>query len=194
VGARQFQVAAALAGPLTGPAAVDVPPITTPFEFGFGQIGHEVVLELAGGFQVAGAAKRAPLGTDVVFDEDGAGRRIGAEGSGVLTVLLASAVGARPLGRVPTLRGALTAPADVLQLVLDLGQPTAQVGVLRLQVGDPLFEGGEMGQDSGLGLRRDPIPERYGDRRSGSHTLTTRLLYRKFGHGMAPVARKARAA
>src|SRR5262249_58933706 len=63
VGAGQFQVAAALAGPLTGPAAVDVPPVTMPFEFGFGQIGHEVVLELAGGFEVAGAAMRAPLGT-----------------------------------------------------------------------------------------------------------------------------------
>ena len=28
-----------------------------------------------------------------------------------------------------------------------------------------------MGQDGGLGLRRDPVPERCGDRRSSSHTL-----------------------
>ena len=89
----------------------------------------------------------------------------------MLTVLLASAVAARPLGRVTALGGAVTAPADVLQLVFDLGQPAAQIGVLRLQVGDPLLQGGEMGQDGGLSLRRDPVPERCGDRRSSSHTL-----------------------
>jgi hypothetical protein len=142
-----------------------------PLELGFGEIGHEVVLELAGGFKVAGAAMRALLGADVVLDEDGAGRGLGSEGSGVLTMLLAPAVGVRPLRRVPAMGGALTAPADVLQLVLDLGQPAAQVGVLRLQVGDLSLEGGEMGQDGGLGLRRDPVPERCGDRRSSSHTL-----------------------
>jgi hypothetical protein len=112
----------------------------------------------------------ALLRADVVLDEDGAGRGLGSEGSGVLTVLLAPAVGVRPLSRVPALRGALTAPADVLELVLDLGQPAAEVGVLRLEVGDPLLEGGDMGQDGGLGLRRDRVPERCGDRRSSSHT------------------------
>jgi hypothetical protein len=81
------------------------------------------------------------------------------------------AVGARPLGRVTARGGALTAAGDVLQLVLDLGQPAAQVGVFRLQVGDPLLEGGDMGQDFGLGLRRDRVPEGCGDRRSSSHTL-----------------------
>ena len=171
VRARQFQVATALAGPLTGPAAVGVPPVAMPLEFRFGEIGHDVVLELAGGFEVARAAMRALPGTDVMFDEDGAGRGLGSEGSGVLTVLLASAVGARPLGRVTALGGALTAAADVLQLVLDLVQPAAQVGVFRLQVGDPLLEGGDMGPDGGLGLRRDRVPERCGDRRSRSHTL-----------------------
>src|SRR5206468_45619 len=80
----------------------------------------------------------------------------------------ASAIGARRLGRVTALGGALTASADVLQFVLDLGQPAAQVGVLRLEVGDPLLEGGDMGQDGGLGLRRDPLLERCGDRRRGS--------------------------
>ena len=114
---------------------------------------------------------RALHRTDVVFDEDGAGRGLRSEGSGVLTVLLASAVGGRPLGRVTAMRGAPTAPADVLQVVPDLGQPAAAVGVLRLEVSAPLLEGGEMGQDSGLGLRRDPVPERCGDLRSSSHTL-----------------------
>jgi hypothetical protein len=90
---------------------------------------------------------------------------------GVLTVLLASAVGVRPLDRVTALGGALSAPADVLQLVLDLGQQAAQVGVLRLEVGDPLLQGGDMLQDGGLGLERDRVPERCEDRQSGSHTL-----------------------
>jgi hypothetical protein len=53
-----------------------------------------------------------------VIDEDGAGRGLGAEGAGVLTVLAASAIGGRPLGRVTALGGALTAAADVLQSVL----------------------------------------------------------------------------
>ena len=61
-------------------------------------------------------------------------------------VILASAVGVRLPGRVTALGGALTASADVLQLVLDLGQPAARGGVLRLQVGYPLLEGGDMGQ------------------------------------------------
>ena len=52
VRAGQFQVAAALAGPLTAPTAVDVPSVAMPLEFGLGEIGHEVVLELAGGFEV----------------------------------------------------------------------------------------------------------------------------------------------
>jgi hypothetical protein len=130
-----------------------------PLQLGLGEIGDEVVLEVAGGLEVAGAAMGALLRADVVFDEGGAGRRLGSEGAGVLPVLLASAVGARPLGRVTALEGSLAAPADVLELVLDLGQPAAQVGVLRLQVGDPLLQGGEMGQDGGLGLGRDPVPE-----------------------------------
>src|SRR5262249_10888560 len=125
VGARQLQVAAALAGPLTAPAAVDVPPVAMPLEFGFGEIGHEVVLELAGGFEVAGAAMRALLGTDIVFDEDGAGGRLRPEASGVLTMFLAPAVGARAVGFVAAIGEAFAALADVLQLVLDLRQPAA---------------------------------------------------------------------
>jgi hypothetical protein len=151
-----------------------------PLDLRFGEIGDEMVLEPVGGFEVAGAAMGALLRADVVFDEGGAGRGLGAEGAGVLTVLLASAVGGWPLGRVTARGGALTAPADVLELMLDLGQPAAQVGVLRLQVGDPLLEGGEMGPDGGLGLRRDAVPERCGDRRSSSHTPITRLPYREF--------------
>ena len=67
--------------------------------------------------------------------------------------------------------GAFAALADVLELVLDLRQPAAQVRVLRLQVGDPLLQGGDQGQDGGLGLGWDRVPERCGDRRWRNHTL-----------------------
>src|SRR5262249_20865512 len=61
VRAGQLQVAAALAGPLATPTTVDVPSVAMPLEFGFGEIGDEVVFELAGGFEVAGPAMRALL-------------------------------------------------------------------------------------------------------------------------------------
>jgi len=86
-------------------------------------------------------------------------------------MVLTAAVGARVLGSVAAMGGAFAAPADALQLVLDLGQPAAQVRVLRLQVGDPLPEGGDEGQDSGLGLGWDRLPEGCRDRRWRSHAL-----------------------
>ena len=180
VRAWQFQVAATLAGPLTGPAAVDVPPVPMPLESGLGKIGHDVVLEPACGFEVAGAAMGALLGTDVVFDEDGAGRRLGPKGSGVPAMLLAAAIGARAVGLVAAVGRAPAAPPDVLELVLDLGQLAAQVRVLRLQVSHPLLQGGDLGQDGGLGLGWNRVPERCGDRRSRNHTPTTTHLYKRF--------------
>jgi hypothetical protein len=77
-------------------------------------------------------------------------RGLGPKAAGVLAMSLAPAVGARVLRLVAAMGGALAALTDVLQWVLDLGQPAAQVGVLRLQVGDPLLKGGEEGQNSGL--------------------------------------------
>jgi hypothetical protein len=120
VGARQFQVAAALAGLLAAPTAVDVPTVTMPLEFGFGEIGHEVVLELTGGFEIAGAAMRALHRTDVVFDEDGGGRGLRSEKPGMLAVFLAAVIGGGRVGVVTAIGGALAALADVLKLVLDL--------------------------------------------------------------------------
>src|SRR5262249_1808843 len=102
VGAWQFQVAAALAGLPTAPTAVDVPPVTMPLEFGFGEIGHEVVLELTGEFEIAGAAMRAPHRTDVVFDEDGAGRGLRSEKPRMLAVFLAAAIGGGCVGDMAT--------------------------------------------------------------------------------------------
>src|SRR5262245_2595091 len=57
------------------------------------------------------------------------------------------------------------------QLVLDLRQSTAQVGVLHLQVGDPLLEGGDEGQEGSLRLGWDRVPEWCGDWRLRNHTL-----------------------
>ncbi len=95
--ARHFQVAAALESLLTAPAAVDAPPVTMRRDFRFGQCGHEVVLELAGAFDVAGSAMRALPGTDVLCDEDDAGCELGPKASGVLAIFLALAVGKRAL-------------------------------------------------------------------------------------------------
>jgi len=94
-----------------------------------------------------------------------------AKASRVLAMVLTSAVGARAVGLVAAMGGALIPLTDTLQLVLDLGQPAAQVRVLRLQVGDPLPEGGDEGQDSGLGLGWDRLPEGCRDRRWRSHAL-----------------------
>jgi hypothetical protein len=170
VGAGQFQVATALAGPLTTAAAKDMPPVAMPFQLRFGDVGHDVVLELAGGFEVMGAAMRALLGPDVVFEEDGAGRGFGSEESGVLTVFPTATVGAGSLGIVVARTGAFAALADGLQLMLDQSESAAEVGVLRLQVGDPLFQGTDEGQDGGLSLRWDRVPEMCGDRWMRNHT------------------------
>ena len=75
-------------------------------------------------------------------------------------MFLAAVVGARAVGFVTAMGGAFATLTDVLQLVLDLRQPAAQIRVLRLQVGDPLLEGGDEGRDGSPGLRRDRVPER----------------------------------
>src|ERR1044071_378440 len=77
VGAGQFQVAAPLAGARAGPAAMDVPAIAMPFEFGLGDVGDDVVFKLTGRFEVGAAAMGALLGMDVVLDDWGAGGRVG---------------------------------------------------------------------------------------------------------------------
>src|SRR5262249_49111845 len=139
--------------------------------FGLGEIGHEVIFELAGGFEVAGAAMGALSRADVVLEEDGAGRGLGPKAAGVPRLPLAPAIDARAWGVITAMGGAFAALADVLDLGLDRRQPPAEVGVLRLQVGDPSLERGDMGQDGGLGLGSDRVPKRRGDRRLRNHTL-----------------------
>ena len=48
-----------------------------PLDLGFGDIGDDVVFELASRFEIGAAALGALLGMNIVFDELGTGRRIG---------------------------------------------------------------------------------------------------------------------
>jgi hypothetical protein len=180
VRARQFQVTAALAGPLTAPAVVNMTPVAMPLEFRFGQIGHEVVLELAGGFAVAGTTMGALHRTDVVFDEDGAGWGFGSEESGVLAVFLAPPVGGETFGIRAAGAWAFTTAADVLEFVFDQRQAAPQVRILGFQLGDPLLQGAHPSQDGGLCRRWDRVPQGCRDRRLRSHIPTTRYLYKRF--------------
>jgi len=130
VGVRQFQITAVLTGSLTGAAAVHMATIAVPLDFGFGHIGDDVILELTGGFEVAGTAMGTLPGNDVVLHKDGAGRRFGAKGTRVLAVFLAAPVRACVLGFRAWMR-AFPALPDLLEFVLQLRQPTTQLGVLR---------------------------------------------------------------
>jgi hypothetical protein len=160
-----------------------------PLELGLGEIGDEVVLEVAGGFEVAGTAMGALLREDVVLDEDGARWGLRPKVAGVLTVFLAPAVGARGVGGIAAMDGASAALTDGLQLVLDLRQPAAQLRVLRLQGGDPLLEGGNEGQDGGLGLGRDVFQSGAGIGGGGTIPSITMCSYRRFGLGTPPELR-----
>ena len=79
VRARQFQVAAALAGPLTATAAVDVAAVAMPLDLGLGEVGHEVVFELAGRFEVVGTAMGTLLGWTSCSMKSVPGWRLGPE-------------------------------------------------------------------------------------------------------------------
>src|SRR5204862_6268577 len=106
VGAGQFQVATALAGPLTARAAVDVPAVAMPLDLGLGKIGQDVVFVLAGGFEITGPAMGTLLRVEIVFDEDGAGWGLRSKAAGVLAVFLAPAVGAGGVGITAAVDGA----------------------------------------------------------------------------------------
>src|SRR5260370_4257827 len=135
VGAGQCHVAATLAGLLTVPAAVDVAAVAMPFDLRFRDIGDEMVLEDAGGFEVGRAAMGTLCGMDVVLDERQARRWLVPDITGVLAMLLAPAVGWRSgLGGAFRL-GTVAALGDPLELVLQLRQAAPEFGVLRLQLG-----------------------------------------------------------
>ena len=81
---------------------------------------------------------RALLGMDVVLDEGGVGRRIGPEDAGVLAMFLAAAVGRSSLAWGGAGRSAFAALQEGLELMFQLGQAAAQVGVFRFEFGNPL--------------------------------------------------------
>jgi hypothetical protein len=137
VGARQFEVAASLTGSLTGPAAMNVPAIAMPFEFGFGKVGHDVVVELSRGSEVGAAAIRALLGVNVVLEEQSAGRRFGAKNARMFTVLLPPSIVGSPLPRFAFAFVSLAALQKGLDLVFELGNPLAQLGVLGFEFRNP---------------------------------------------------------
>jgi hypothetical protein len=124
--------------------------VAMPLEFRFGEIGHEVVVELAGGFEVARTTMAALYRTDVVFDEDSAGWGFGSKASAVLAVFLAPPVGGQTSGIRVAEAWALAAAADVLEFVFDLCQAAPQVRILGFQLGDPLLQRADPSQDSGL--------------------------------------------
>src|SRR5260370_34901404 len=92
VGTGQFQIAAALARLLTAAAAIKVAPVAMPLELGFRNIGHDVIFELAGRFQIVRTAMATGLGPNIILDGHGIGRLLGSKAAGALSVLLARAV------------------------------------------------------------------------------------------------------
>jgi hypothetical protein len=56
VSAGQFQISAALAGLLTAATAINGAAVAMPLDLGFGDIGDDVVEELAGRFEIVATA------------------------------------------------------------------------------------------------------------------------------------------
>ena len=135
--AWEFQVSPALAGLLTATAAIDVPAVAMPLDFGLRKIGHKVVFKLAGRFQIACTAMGTLLRMDVVVDEVSVGWGLRAKAAGVFTMFLAAMVRTGTLRVIAAGAWSFAALADLLKFVLQLRQPTPQFRVLRFQLGDP---------------------------------------------------------
>ncbi len=138
VSARQFQVAASLAGPLAIALAVNVSAEAMPLQLWLGDVRRNVIVELAGRFQSVAAAMPAFLQRYVMLHEIRLGRRLGPKHARMLSMLLATAIGRRPLPRGALGCGTLPPLQNRLKLMFQLRQPPPQLGVLRLQFGNPL--------------------------------------------------------
>jgi hypothetical protein len=114
-----------------------VPAITMPFEFGLGEIGDQVVIALSGRFEVGATAMRALLGMNVVLDEPGVRGRFRSEGAGMLAMLLPAAVVGRTLPRRAFGLGSLAALQEGLDLMLELRNPLAQLGIFGFEFCNP---------------------------------------------------------
>ena len=107
-----------------------------PLDLRYRDVGHEVVLELAGRFEVLAAAMATLLGMDIVFDEHRTRWRVGPNNARMLPVLLAAAVGRGWALRFARAARALAALQDLLEFMLQLSQTAPQVGVFRLERDD----------------------------------------------------------
>jgi len=116
---------------------------------------------------------------DVVFDQGGAWWGLRPKVPGVLAMLLATVVRTGTVRVVAAVAWAFAALANLLEFALQLRQPAPQFGVFRFQLGDPLLQRAHHGQDSGLGLRWDRLPERFGNRRLKAHTPVLRNRFTK---------------
>ncbi len=112
--------------------------VAMPFELGFGQVRDRVLVKVLGWFEVAAAAVGALLGTHVVFDEAGVCRRFRSKATGMLPLFLAAAIVGRPLPRCTALALAFAALQELLHLMFQLRNALAQLGVIRLQLRNPL--------------------------------------------------------
>jgi len=139
VGAGEFEIAATLTRSLTAAALVDVAAIAMPFELRFGNVGDDVLFEFAGGFKIGTAAMRALLGMNIVLDEDGPWRWLGAKDAGMLAMLLAPPILGSSLSGRPLIGGALAALEKCLHLMFELRNPSPQLSVFRFEFGNPLI-------------------------------------------------------
>jgi hypothetical protein len=135
VGAGQFKLATGLTRGLAVLADIGMAPIAMPFDLGLGNVSDEVLVELAGGCEVATAAMGTLLGMDIVFDEGRVRRRLRPEAARMFAEFLAATIfrDAFRIGARPRLFAALE---DGLELLLEVRKPLPQLGVLRLQLGD----------------------------------------------------------
>jgi hypothetical protein len=136
--AWEFQVSPALASLPTATTAVDMAAKTLPLDSGFRDISHKVIIELVGGFQIAGAAMGTLLRVDVVFHEIGVGRWFRPEGPGVFAMLLAPVIRTGTFEVVVAVARTFAALVDSLEFVFQLRQATTQFGILRLQLSNSL--------------------------------------------------------
>jgi hypothetical protein len=137
VSAGQFQVAASLTGSFAVPATMDMPAIAMPFELRLGNVGDDVVFEFSGVIEFAAAAMGALRGTDFVFDEDGSRRRIGTKNAGVLAMFLPPSIVRGSLSWLALILGTFASLEKGLDLMFELRDPLAQLGVLRFEFSNP---------------------------------------------------------
>lgn len=121
-----------MASMLTEPTAVNMAMIPMPLDFRLGDIGHDVLFDRSGGFEVVAAAVAAFLGMDIVLDENRVGGRFGSKATRMLTVLFPAPVFGLGLG-IRTRTRTLATLADFLELVLQLRKPRSQFRVFRFE-------------------------------------------------------------